>query len=153
MDKIWFDFFLFINFFHQNRFIIQWVSLKNIKYLLASAEASTKVRIQCTQFSKLNGVIWATSLTKNARLSQHLTIANGSWAESSLSVILVLGGGTRFPRDTGWISPSLPTCEEYLKHRLIYSYIKHTLIHASHDSISRMARDRELKFWKEVLFT
>lgn len=65
--------------------------------------------MQRTQFSKLYGVIWATSRTRNARLSTHLTRAWESCASSSRSCTM-LNWLTGIPRIcSGWISPSLPT--------------------------------------------
>lgn len=81
----------------------------NDTYLLPFKLASTKVRIQWTDSSKLYGVICATSLTKNAKLSQHFIKLLGSCGPKFLSNDKpYCKGGTVLPT-TGCISPSLPT--------------------------------------------
>lgn len=74
-----------------------------------SKMASTKVRIQRTQFSKLYGVICAASRTRKAKLSQHLTNANGSCAYNSFSTVRKNSFVSTGLVEKGWISPSRPT--------------------------------------------
>jgi hypothetical protein len=83
--------------------------LATVWHLLPLRLASTNVRIQWTQFSKLYGVMWATSLMRNARLSQHFTNPYGSWGNNSRSWTILnwLTGSGRMV--SGWMSPSRPT--------------------------------------------
>jgi len=55
--------------------------------------------------------MWATSLMRNARLSQHFTKPNGSWCNNSRSCTILnwLTGNGRMVN--GCISPSRPTCK------------------------------------------
>lgn len=74
-----------------------------------SSIASTNVRIHLTQFSKLYGVICAASRTRNAKLSQHFTKANGSWGYNSFSTFKKNSLVSTGLVVKGWISPSRPT--------------------------------------------